>query len=205
VLSAASPPRARSDVVLLLGDEPNLHWRVFANTIVELAKSLGVETVVTLGALLADVPHTRGVRITGLSADAELARRLGASDARYEGPTGITGVLHDSCARAGLRSASLWAPVPHYVAAVSSPKAALALVQHLTDLLGVGVDTSDLAEATAQYERRLDEAVEREPEVKQLVERLEQQMDEQEILFGEIPSGDSIAREFQRYLREQGS
>jgi predicted ATP-grasp superfamily ATP-dependent carboligase len=159
---------------------------------------------VSLGALLADVPHTRPVQVTGIAGDASMAERLGFSQTRYEGPTGIVGVLHDACARNGLESASLWAPVPHYVAAVPSPKASLALIDRIQSLMGVTIELGGLEEAALEYERRLDEAVAAEPEVKALVERLEQQLDESEISFGDLPSGDSIAREFQRFLRDQG-
>jgi predicted ATP-grasp superfamily ATP-dependent carboligase len=171
---------------------------------VDAARELGVELVVSMGALLADVPHTRPVQITGIAADPELVARLGFSETRYEGPTGIVGVLHDTCARAGLASASLWAPVPHYVATVPSPKATLALLGHLEGLLEIRIDTSELEEAAVEYERRLDEAVAGEPEVRALVERLERQVDDQEISFRNLPSGDSIAREFERFLKEQG-
>jgi predicted ATP-grasp superfamily ATP-dependent carboligase len=160
--------------------------------------------VISLGALLADIPHTRPVQITGIAADPDLVERLGFSQARYEGPTGIVGVLHDACARAGLLSASLWAPVPHYVATVPSPKATLALLRRLEDLLGVPIETEELDEAAVEYERRLDEAVASEPEVRALVERLEQQVDDQDISFRNLPSGDSIAQEFERFLKEQG-
>ncbi len=202
--SMATPPGHDRDVVLFGGPEPQLRWRSVCDTIVATAGELGVDTVITFGALLADVPHTRPVALTGIASDPELVEVLGFSNTRYEGPTGITGVLHDSCARAGVRSASLWAPVPHYVAAVASPKASLALVNQAQELLGVELDTTELEQATADYERRLDEAVEREPEVRQLVERLEQQLDDREVSFGDLPSGDSIAQEFQRFLRDQG-
>jgi proteasome assembly chaperone (PAC2) family protein len=202
VLSAGSMGEER-DVVLLAGLEPNLRWRGFCETIVEAALQLKVQTIVSLGALLADVPHTRPVQITGIAGDPDLVEKLGFSQTRYEGPTGIVGVLHNACSAAGMKSASLWAPVPHYVAAVASPKAALALLTRLGELLDVRLDTEELEQAAEEYEQRLDEAVAREPEVKQLVERLEQQLDEQEISFGDLPSGDSIAREFQRFLRDQ--
>jgi predicted ATP-grasp superfamily ATP-dependent carboligase len=204
VLSSARVEDADRDLVFLLGAEPNLRWRTFCGEIVEAARELDVELVVTLGALLADVPHTRPVRITGIADSEELAARLGFTQTNYEGPTGIVGVLHGACAAAGLRSASLWAPVPHYVAAVPSPKAALALIRTLEELSGVAVDSSELEEAGEEYERRLDEAVASEPDVRALVERLEQQADESEISFRDIPSGDSIAREFERFLRQQG-
>jgi predicted ATP-grasp superfamily ATP-dependent carboligase len=204
VLSSARVEDADRDLIFLVGAEPNLRWRTFCGEIVEAARELDVELVVTLGALLADVPHTRPVRITGIADSEELAARLGFTQTNYEGPTGIVGVLHGACAAAGLRSASLWAPVPHYVAAVPSPKAALALIRMLEELSGVAVDSSELEEAGEEYERRLDEAVASEPDVRALVERLEQQADESEISFRDIPSGDSIAREFERFLRQQG-
>jgi proteasome assembly chaperone (PAC2) family protein len=202
--SSARPEGADRDIVFLSGPEPNLRWRTFSTTVVDAARELGVELVVSMGALLADVPHTRPVQITGIAADPELVERLGFSETRYEGPTGIVGVLHDTCARAGIASASLWAPVPHYVATVPSPKATLALLGHLEGLLETPIDTSELEEAAVEYERRLDEAVAGEPEVRALVERLERQVDDQEISFRNLPSGDSIAREFERFLKEQG-
>ena len=204
VIESASPPGSGRDVVFLSGAEPNLRWKGFSATVIAAAQELGVELVISLGALLADIPHTRPVQITGIAADPGLVERLGFSQARYEGPTGIVGVLHDACARAGLLSASLWAPVPHYVATVPSPKATLALLRRLEDLLEVPIETDELDEAAVEYERRLDEAVASEPEVRALVERLEQQVDDQDISFRNLPSGDSIAQEFERFLKEQG-
>jgi proteasome assembly chaperone (PAC2) family protein len=204
VMEIASPEGADRDVVFLSGAEPNLRWKGFSATVIGAARELGVELVVSMGALLADIPHTRPVQVTGIAADPDLVARLGFSEARYEGPTGIVGVLHDACARAGLLSASLWAPVPHYVATVPSPKATLALLRRLEDLLETPIDTAELDEAAIEYERRLDEAVASEPEVRALVERLEQQLDEDEVSFRNLPSGDSIAREFERFLKEQG-
>ena len=202
-LTSARVPGGRRDVVFLTGSEPNLRWKTFAGTVVDAARELGVDTVVSLGALLADVPHTRPVQITGIAADADLAERLGFTQTRYEGPTGIVGVVQDACTKAGMLAASLWAPVPHYVATVPSPKATLALLGRLSDLLEVPIDMADLEEAAVDYERRLDEAVASEPEVRMLVERLERQMDDEDISFRNLPSGDSIAREFERFLREQ--
>jgi predicted ATP-grasp superfamily ATP-dependent carboligase len=203
VFSSARPASGKRDIVFLVGTEPNLRWRTFTETVVGAARELGIDFVVSLGALLADVPHTRPVRITGIAANAELAERLGFSQTRYEGPTGIVGVVHDACAKAGLVSASLWAPVPHYVASVPSPKASLALIQQVGRLLELEIDLSSLEEASIEYERRLDEAVASEPEVRGLVERLEQQMDEADVPLGDLPSGDTIARDFQRFLRQQ--
>jgi proteasome assembly chaperone (PAC2) family protein len=203
VFESASPEGAGRDVVFLSGAEPNLRWKGFSATVIAAARELGVELVISLGALLADIPHTRPVQVTGIAADPGLVQRLGFSQARYEGPTGIVGVLHDACARAGLLSASLWAPVPHYVATVPSPKATLALLRRLEDLLEVPIETEELDEAAIEYERRLDEAVASEPEVRALVERLEQQADDEDISFRNLPSGDSIAQEFERFLKEQ--
>ena len=205
VFSSAAVADSGRDVVFLVGSEPNLRWKTFAATAVGAARELGVQQVVSLGALLADVPHTRPVQVTGIAGDPKMAERLGFSQTRYEGPTGIVGVIHDACARAGLESASLWAPVPHYVAAVPSPKASLALIRRVETLLGVTLDLAGLEEASIEYERRLDEAVAAEPEVRALVERLEQQLDESDVQLGDLPSGDSIAREFQRFLRDQGT
>jgi proteasome assembly chaperone (PAC2) family protein len=204
VIESASPKGAGRDVVFLSGAEPNLRWKGFSAIVIAAARELGVELVISLGALLADIPHTRPVQVTGIAADPGLVQRLGFSQARYEGPTGIVGVLHDACARAGLLSASLWAPVPHYVATVPSPKATLALLRRLEDLLEVPIETEELDDAALEYERRLDEAVASEPEVRALVERLEQQVDDEDISFRNLPSGDSIAQEFERFLKEQG-
>jgi predicted ATP-grasp superfamily ATP-dependent carboligase len=201
----ARVPRAPRDLVLLVGHEPSYRWRAFTRTIVELAEALGVQLVVTLGALLADVPHTRPVSITGLASDEEMVERLGLGSAQYEGPTGITGVLHGACAEAGMPSASLWAAVPHYIAATPNPKAALALVRRLEGLVGVSVDASDLEEAASDYERQVSLAVQSDPDVQAFVERLEAASDDDPPLTpGQMPSGDTIAREFQRFLRQRG-
>jgi proteasome assembly chaperone (PAC2) family protein len=199
----ARVPRAPRDLILLSGSEPSMRWRGFCSLIVDLAEALGTQLVVTLGALLADVPHSRPVAITGLASDDELVERLGLSSATYEGPTGITGVLHAACAEAGIPSASLWATVPHYIAAAPNPKGALALVRKLEGLVGVSVDASDLEQASVEYERQVNLAVQSDPDVQAFVERLEQASGE-EPETGEVPSGDTIAREFQRFLRQRG-
>jgi proteasome assembly chaperone (PAC2) family protein len=205
-LFEARVPRAPRDLVLLVGHEPNYRWREFCRTIVELAEALGVQMVVTLGALLADVPHSHPVSITGLASDDELVERLGLSSAQYEGPTGITGVLHSACAEASMPSASLWAAVPHYVAAAPNPKAALALVRRLEGLVGVSVDASELESAATDYERQVNLAVQSDPDVQAFVERLEAAAadDEPEVQPSDVPSGDTIARDFQRFLRQRG-
>ncbi|MFL5822842.1 MAG: PAC2 family protein [Solirubrobacteraceae bacterium] len=204
-LFEARVPRAPRDLILLVGTEPSMRWRTFTGVIVELAEALGTQLVVTLGALLADVPHTRPVSVTGLASDPVLIARLGLSRSSYEGPTGIVGVLHAACQREGLPSASLWAAVPHYVAASPNPKASLALVRKLEGLVGVAVDASELEEAAGEYERRVNVAVQSDPEVQAFVERLEQVTSEDPVgPEGPLPSGDSIARDLQRFLRQRG-
>ncbi|MGA3362490.1 MAG: PAC2 family protein [Solirubrobacteraceae bacterium] len=203
---SARIPRAPRDLVLLGGPEPSMRWRTFTRLITDLAEALGVQLVVSLGALLADVPHSLPVQISGSASDVALTERLGLHGTGYEGPTGIVGVLHATCAARGIPSASLWASVPHYVAAAPNPKAALALVRKLEGLVGVAVDGSELETAAADYERQVGLAVQSDPEVQAFVERLEQlAADERDEESEEIPSGDRIAREFQRFLRQRGS
>jgi predicted ATP-grasp superfamily ATP-dependent carboligase len=182
-----------------------MRWRSFTTVIVELAEALGTQLVVTMGALLADVPHTRPVSVTGLASDPELVARLGLTRSSYEGPTGIVGVLHAACQDAGLPSASLWAAVPHYIAAAPNPKAALALVRKLEGLVGVAVDGTDLEDAAADYDRQVNAAVQSDPDVQAFVEQLEQAAaTEASESSGPLPSGDTIARELQRFLRQRG-
>lgn len=203
--SWAAMPGEERDVVLLVGVEPSLRWRSYCRLVTSLARDLGVELVVTLGALLADVPHTRPAPVTGAASDPRLVEELGLELSRYEGPTGIVGVLHDACRQAGLRSASLWAAVPHYVSLAPSPRAARALVGRLSDLLGVAIDTTELDEAEAEYARHVSEAVASDPDTQSYVEELERRSDSIEQLSegGSLPSGDSIAAELTRFLRER--
>jgi predicted ATP-grasp superfamily ATP-dependent carboligase len=201
----ASAPRAPRDLVLVQGVEPSLRWRAFSAHIVDLAEALGVQVVVSLGALLGDVPHTRPVAMSGHASDPSLMERLGMQGSTYEGPTGIVGVLHNACVQAGLPSASLWAGVPHYVAAAANPKAALALVRRVEGLIGVSVDVSELESAAADYERQVGLAVQSDPEIQAFVERLEQAAEsDEEVSTDDVPSGDMLAREFQRFLRQRG-
>src|SRR6187200_2285473 len=190
-------PRAPRDLILLSGPEPAMRWRTFCEKVIELAEAIGVQMVVTLGALLADVPHTRPVAITGMASDQGLIDRLSLQPPTYEGPTGIVGVLHAACADAGMPSASLWAAVPHYVAVAPNPKGALALLRRLESLVGVTVDATDLEDAATEYGSQ----------VQAFVERLERAADEEEQAGaeGDLPSGDVLAREFQRFLRQRGS
>jgi predicted ATP-grasp superfamily ATP-dependent carboligase len=203
---AARVPRAPRDLILLQGTEPSFRWRTFCRLVLELAEALGCQMVVTLGALLADVPHTRPVSISGMSSDESFNSRLGVQTTSYEGPTGIVGVLHDACARSGIPTASLWASVPHYVAAAPNPKAALALVRKLESLVGVSVDAEELETAATDYERQVSLAVQSDPDVQAFVERLEQAAADEELDPGpaDLPSGDVLAREFQRFLRQRG-
>ena len=142
VFLAAQAEGAERDLILLAGTEPNLRWRTFSDGVAEAAESMGVEMVITLGALIADVAHTLPVPITGLASDPDMVERLSLSQSSYEGPTGVVGVVHDACQRRGIPSASLWAAIPHYVAAVPNPKAALALLRRLEGLVGVAVDAT---------------------------------------------------------------
>ncbi|MGB2952638.1 MAG: PAC2 family protein [Gaiellaceae bacterium] len=197
------PDDSDRDVVLLLGIEPNVRWRTFTDLVVGLAKELGIELVITLGALLADVPHTRNVPVTGSASDPDLVERLGLQASRYEGPTGIVGVLHDACARVGLPSASLWAAVPHYVSLTPSPRAALSLCERLSDLLGVTIAAAELEEAAHAYEDQVSEAVASDAETSAYVEELERRADALDAT--EFPSGEELAAELTRYLQERES
>jgi predicted ATP-grasp superfamily ATP-dependent carboligase len=196
------PPGLEHDIVLLLGIEPNLRWRTFSELVIGFTKELGIELVVTLGALLADVPHTRPCPVTGSASDQELVERLGLSASRYEGPTGIVGVLHDACRSSELPSVSLWAAVPHYVSLTPSPRAALALCDRLGDLLGSEIDTGELEEAASAYADQVSEAVASDPDTAAYVEELERRADtlaeEQD-----LPSGEALAAELTRFLRDR--
>jgi proteasome assembly chaperone (PAC2) family protein len=205
-LHAARVSGAEHDLLLLQGVEPSLRWKHFTGLVVDIARELDAHMVITLGALLADVPHSRPVPMTGIASDDALVERLGYERSTYEGPTGIVGVLHHACARAGVSSVSLWASVPHYVAAPPNPKAALALIRSFEGVAGVAVEARDLEESADDYERQVSAAVASDPEVKSFVERLEQTLDEAESDMppDRIPSADAIARDFQRFLRQRG-
>jgi proteasome assembly chaperone (PAC2) family protein len=204
-LIAVRVPTADRDLVLLDGTEPNLRWRTFSETVATAADALGVEMVITLGALIAEVSHTLPVPITGLASDQALVEELELERSSYEGPTGIVGIVHDLCQKGGISSASLWAAVPHYVAAVPNPKAALALLRRLEGLTGIAVEASELEEETSDYEEQIGRAIAANPEIEELVARIEaEQVDLLEAEGDELPSADSIAREFQRFLRQRG-
>jgi predicted ATP-grasp superfamily ATP-dependent carboligase len=196
----ARPPGASRDVVIIRGIEPSMRWRQFVRELLRYADDLKVGTVVTLGALLADVPHTRPIPVTLTSDDERLVDKLAVEPSRYEGPTGIVGVLQDSATKAGLPSLSLWAAVPHYVGQSPSPKATLALLRRIEDVLDVTVPLGDLPEDARAWERGVDELAEEDTEIGEYVRQLEQAKD-----TADLPeaSGEAIAKEFERYLRRR--
>jgi proteasome assembly chaperone (PAC2) family protein len=198
----ASLPGSDRDAVILIGTEPNLRWRTFSGLVLGLAQDLGVERVVTFGSLLADVPHTRPAPVTAAATDEQLVEELGLEPSRYEGPTGIVGVLLDAARGAGISSLSLWAAVPHYVSLAPSPRAALALVDRFAELLDMEVDTEDLETAADEYSEQVSEAVSTDADTSAYVEELERRVD---MLSAEddLPSGDSLAAELTRFLRER--
>jgi len=205
VFFRARIPEANRDAVLLIGVEPNYRWRTFTELVADLACDLGVELVVTLGALLADVPHTRPSPVTGAATDPKLVDELGLQLSRYEGPTGIVGVLLDACRRASIPSVSLWAAVPHYVSLAPSPRAARALCERLSGVLGIGIDVGELEEAEKSYVEQVSEAVATDSETAAYVEELEHRADSLDWLeeAGGLPSGEALAAEIARFLRER--
>jgi proteasome assembly chaperone (PAC2) family protein len=201
--AAASP--AGRDVVFLTAPEPSVRWRSFTQAVLDAGSALGADMLVTLGGFLTDVPHGRDVPVVGSARDEAEAQRLGLSHSRYEGPTGILGVLHEAANRAGLTSISLWAAVPHYLPVAPNPKAALALVQRLTAILHTEVELASLQQAAREWEDSVGRLLEENSELGAYVEQLEQAVDsgDTEIRITEdIPSGDAIAAELERFLRE---
>ncbi len=198
---------APHDALLLVGTEPNLRWRTFTELVVDVARRHNVRFVITLGALLADVPHSRPVQITGTAVAEELIEKLGLQRSRYEGPTGIVGVLHDAFQRSGVESASLWAAVPHYLAVSPNPKAAMALVEQTTKLIGAPVAIDDLAAASSAYEERVGEMVAADEDVQTYVRELERRVDASDqrdpIDPFNLPSGEALAQEFEHFLKER--
>jgi proteasome assembly chaperone (PAC2) family protein len=191
------------DIVVFLGIEPNVRWRTFTEAMVGMARDLEVGTAITLGAFLADVPHTLPTPVTGSAGDERRAAELGLSTSRYEGPTGIVGVLHDAFAKAGLPSASLWAAVPHYLPGGPNPKAARALVEKASAFLGVPIDTDTLDRAGDSWATEVSSQVEENPELAAYVQRLERAAGQREGLPDIVPSGEALAAELERFLREQ--
>jgi len=195
-------PGLDRDAVILLGVEPNLRWKTYTGLVLELLQELEVELAVTLGSLLADVPHTRPAPVTAAATDQELMDELGLEPSRYEGPTGIVGVLLDAFRTDGISSLSLWAAVPHYVSLAPSPRAALALVRRFGELLRVDVDVTELEQAADEYSEQVSEAVSSDADTASYVEELERRVD---MLNAEenLPSGDTLAAELTRFLRER--
>lgn len=200
-LSVCRPPGAERDVVLIHGIEPNMRWRKFCSELIDQLEELGVTTVVTLGALLADTPHTRPVPVTGTAYDAASAARFGLERSRYEGPTGIVGVLQDMCVQAGVPAISIWAAVPHYVSQPPSPKATLALLHRVEEVLDVEVPLGDLPDQAEEWQRTVSEMAEEDEDVRNYVRALEERGDA-DLALNET-SGDAIAAEFERYLRRR--
>jgi proteasome assembly chaperone (PAC2) family protein len=199
-ISVASPPGAQRDVVLLRGIEPNMRWRQFCAELLAASDELGTELVVTLGALLADTPHTRPIPVTGTATEPDLVDRLKLEQSNYEGPTGIVGVFQDACTQMDMPAVSFWAAVPHYVAQPPCPKATLALLGQLEDLLEVSIPLADLPEEARAWERGVDELAEEDEEIGDYVRALEETRD-----TADLPeaSGEAIAREFERYLKRR--
>jgi proteasome assembly chaperone (PAC2) family protein len=199
-ISVCRLPGHARDVVIVRGIEPSMRWRTYCTELMALSHELGVELVVTLGALLADTPHTRPVPVSGTSSDPGLITSLGVEPSRYEGPTGIVGVFQDACQRSGIPSMSVWAAVPHYVAQPPCPKATLALLHKIEDLLDFTVPMGDLPEEARAWERGVDELAEEDEEIGDYVRALEETRD-----TADLPeaSGEAIAREFERYLKRR--
>jgi len=200
-LAVAHPEGLGRDIVLVHGIEPNMRWRGFCSDLVDGFTKLGAEMVILVGALLADSPHTRPVQVTVAASDEKLATALQIDPVDYTGPTGIVGVLQDACMTAGIPAVSLWAAVPHYVAQPPSPKATLALLRGVEDILDAPMPLGDLPEEARAWERGVDELAEQDTEVADYVRALEEAKDATDLPEA---SGDAIAREFERYLRRRG-
>jgi proteasome assembly chaperone (PAC2) family protein len=190
------------DVVIFTGFEPNIRWRTFATAILDVGRAIGAERLITLGAFLADVPHTRPVPVVGSAGTPEEAERLGLQTSTYEGPTGIVGVLHDLSNRSQIPSVSFWAAAPHYIPSGANPKAAVALVHRVSAFLDVAVDTAELLPVVESWEQRVSELVGENDALTEYVRRLEETAGE-EITPGNVPSGEAIAAEVERFLRDQ--
>jgi len=206
MLSVCSPPGSDRDVVLLRGIEPNMRWRSFCNDLLEFIEQLGVETVVILGALLADTPHTRPVPVTGSAYSPEAAERFALEQTRYEGPTGITGVLQDMCVKAGVPAVSFWAAVPHYVSQPPNPKATIALLHRVEDVLDIEVPLGELPTQAEEWEAAVNEMTVGDEEINEYVRSLEERGDAALDLNETMAKidGDAIAAEFEKYLRRRG-
>ena len=199
--SVCRPPGASRDVVLVRGLEPNMRWRGFCEELIAVTTQLGAHTVVSLGALLADSPHTRPVPVNGTASDPRTAEKLGLEPSRYEGPTGIVGVFADACSTAGIASLSFWAAVPHYVSSPPCPKATVALLRRVEDLLDIPVPLGELPERARQWERAVDELAAEDTDIQEYIASLEEREPATDLPEA---SGEAIAKEFERYLRRGG-
>lgn len=196
----ATHPESGRDLLLLSGTEPNLRWGTFADLLLDVVRLTGVEMVVTVGSMVAMVPHTRPFAVTGSAAHPELARRLGLGRPTYQGPTGVVGVVHDRLNRAGVPVISLRVAIPHYVPGPPNPKATRALLRRLQQTLGCTTGYEDLDPAVTEWVARVDQAVQSDDESRDYVARLERQVDSDE---DRLPSGDDLAAELEAFLREQ--
>ena len=194
------------DVIVGVGIEPHLKWQTFCGHILKLAERAQVSLVITLGALLADVPHTRPIRLSGVASDPELGRRFQTTPTRYEGPTGIIGILNDACRRKNVPAVSLWANVPHYVSEVSNPHAVLALVRRVLEVLEWQTDLTELTEGAEEFDRQLARIMAQKPEVAKYIQELERrhaEPDSAETPADELPNAGDLIREVEQFLRQQ--
>jgi proteasome assembly chaperone (PAC2) family protein len=193
-------PSMKRDLVIVTGVEPSMKWKSFTSDLLDLADDLEVSLIISLGSLLADTPHTRPISVTGTGAHPSIANRLGVSVSKYEGPTGILGIIQDGCMRRGIDAISLWAAIPHYASNAPSPKATLALINTLEEFLNIKIPLSDLPDRADSWEREVNDLAADDSEIADYVKALEESKD-----AAELPevSGDTIAKEFERYLRRQ--
>lgn len=201
--SVCRPPGAEFDLVIMRGIEPNMRWRSFCDEVLGVIRELDVRIVVTLGALLSDTPHTRPTAVTGTSYDSDSAARYGLEKSRYEGPSGIVGVLQDACVAAGIPAISFWAGVPHYVSQPPNPKATLALLHSVEEVLDLPVPLAELPQQSDEWQKLVDEMAAEDDEVSAYIRNLEERDDEIDRSELDEASGDAIAREFERYLRRR--
>ena len=198
---AIATPHLDFDLVLVIGPEPSFKWQTFATELLDLFDDLEIDLVISLGALLADTPHSRPITITGTSSNPEVASRLGFEVSRYEGPTGILGVIQDFCQRRDIDAFSLWAALPHYASGSPSPKATLALIEELSDFFEISLPVGDLPDAAKAWEIAVTQLAEEDSEISEYVKQLEADKDDSDF---EETTGDEIAKEFERFLRRQG-
>ena len=198
---AIATPHLDFDLVLVIGPEPSFKWQTFATELLDLFDDLEIDLVISLGALLADTPHSRPITITGTSSNPEVASRLGFEVSRYEGPTGILGVIQDFCQRREIDAFSLWAALPHYASGSPSPKATLALIEELSDFFEISLPVVDLPDAAKAWEIAVTQLAEEDSEISEYVKQLEADKDDSDF---EETTGDEIAKEFERFLRRQG-